>query len=927
MKQVKRAAKKEREILDTQELFFFREGLEKKLLRAKDANEYLAAKKKGQALADFMKDRTPPKTYAYLQKFSEQRTEEDRSGTIVGANTGGSNTLSLPPDVQSRLPKTNEAKTKTEAPSIEQQINEMLQGDRYKIHRTIGKGGMGAVYEATDNRLGCRVALKNMLNEDKSNVERFVREARITAGLRHPNIITVTDIGQINGKMYYAMTFVESCKDLSHVFKELQENKTAYAQKDLLRLCHSICNAMEFAHKHEVIHRDLKPANVMVDQSGQLYVMDWGLAKKKGQKDEIMEESIAPDPEDTSPTLSRMSLTENGVTLGSPMYMPGEQVEGPEFVDERSDIYCVGAILYELMTLDQFRDITKGVHGVLKTALDNTFENPRRVNKELDPQLESIILKALAKEKADRYRTFQEFGDDIKKYIDGEKVLAHKYSILEKAGRFIQKHTTLVATGALAALVAIAGSIGYTGLASRARNAERETQKQTIKAQKKDLEAANAKAELAQTLQKQLDKARKQNAASENIWRGETALRGGKLEDAINYFTKAIEDDKDSIEAYFLRGKARYLNLNGEEAVADFETANQKSLKAAKEPDFRALYSKVMTYIDIHDDEKKAIEACKKIQLGDKKETYSLLIKSLLALGSKEYKKSMELAEEALAINDSNAEVLSFLSHALAKSTHLWVESGPISEEENQRALEYILQARESEPKNIRYLIQELRLQSTIMRNDERSLQLADKIIKMNPRIHFCYIFRAGVYLRQNKSEAVIQQINLAEQIQKLEYQGLALRGMAKCNMRKYDEALNDLNESIKQGKMPEAFMYRGMALGEKGNPTAAIQDCNTSIQLIKDQGIPSHLRPQYGQAHLFKGIYEEKAGKPQDALKTLAESVEYGEPRGWFYSARVYAHLGKNDEAEKHMRKFIETGCQEGKEQALAWLDSIKKK
>lgn len=198
---------------------------------------------------------------------------------------------------------------------------------KYVIDSVLGRGGMGEVYKAHDPALGRYVALKIMRGpslDDSVAKERFIREAQAAGGLRHPNIVTIYDLGEVEGQMFIAMEFIHG-DDLEKVIK----TRASLSIEDRLNMMIQVCEGVSYAHKNSIVHRDLKPSNIRIDQEGVVKIMDFGIAK--------MEHS---------------NMTASGTVLGTPFYMSPEQVRGLR-VDGRSDVFALGAILYEVMTYEK----------------------------------------------------------------------------------------------------------------------------------------------------------------------------------------------------------------------------------------------------------------------------------------------------------------------------------------------------------------------------------------------------------------------------------------------------------------------------------------------------------------------------------------------------------------------------------------------
>lgn len=268
---------------------------------------------------------------------------------------------------------------------------------KYEILHEIGRGGMGIVYKAKDIRLGRIVALKELVipqtiigKEQENLVERFHREAQAAANISHPAIITVYDIGEENDHHYIAMEFLEG-KNL----KDYIASKTVLPFSLVIELFINICNALDLAHSKGVIHRDIKPDNIMITKDGGVKITDFGVAR--------MSQGLS-------------SMTTDGTMLGTLGYMSPEQLADARMVDGRADIFSIGAVLYEMYTqTPPFAAETLG-STILKILTQEPIP-PRKLNPNMPPELEKIILKALHKNPAFRYQTAKELVLEFEKLI------------------------------------------------------------------------------------------------------------------------------------------------------------------------------------------------------------------------------------------------------------------------------------------------------------------------------------------------------------------------------------------------------------------------------------------------------------------------------------------------------------------------------
>lgn len=270
----------------------------------------------------------------------------------------------------------------------------------YQILEEIARGGMGVVYKARHSKLDRIVAIKMILEGEfasKEMIARFFIEAQAAATLDHPGIVPVYEIGQFNGKHFFAMGFVEG--------KSLAEkiSQGPLLPREAAELMLKITEAIEFAHKKKIIHRDLKPANILLDIKGEPKITDFGLARRM---------------QDNS------GITRTGATMGTPSYMPPEQISPKAGeVGPPADIYSLGAILYCMLTgRPPFQAAT--AMDTLLQVLDQEPAPIRMINRHVSPDLEAIAMKCLSKRADQRYSSAQELGEDLGRYLSGESVIA-----------------------------------------------------------------------------------------------------------------------------------------------------------------------------------------------------------------------------------------------------------------------------------------------------------------------------------------------------------------------------------------------------------------------------------------------------------------------------------------------------------------------
>jgi serine/threonine protein kinase len=310
-------------------------------------------------------------------------------------------------------------------------------GERYEDCGPLGRGGMGEVRLCKDTRIGRRIALKVIREQRRDDTRaqaRFHREARVQGQLEHPSIVPVYDIDTTaDGRMFFTMKRVAG-RTLEQIVARLRDGdedlERAYSRRRLLSAFNQVCLAVEYAHERGVLHRDLKPANVMLGDFGEVYVLDWGLAKL-GDEDDL-EPSQGPISGDGQPL--PQAETADGEVLGTPGYMPPEQIDGAaRAVDARSDVYSLGAILFELLTLQSLhpRDSANRAIGSTIAGAD-ARAHTRAPDRQVPPELEAICVKATADVPADRYASPRELHDAVERYLDGDRDLALRRAMAAK---------------------------------------------------------------------------------------------------------------------------------------------------------------------------------------------------------------------------------------------------------------------------------------------------------------------------------------------------------------------------------------------------------------------------------------------------------------------------------------------------------------
>ncbi len=342
----------------------------------------------------------------------------------------------------------------------------------FQIERELARGGMGVVYLAHSTTLDRKVALKMLLAgafASQGARERFLIEAQATARMRHPNIVGVHQVGDHEGNPYLAMDFIEGESLAARIKREepLEPRESA-------RICERLAQALVHAHSHTILHRDLKPANVLLSPAGEPVLTDFGLAKTQEGSE---------------------GITVSGQVMGTPAYMPPEQANGDlDQIDRRSDVYSLGATLYEALTGRPPFEGSSPVNIIAK-VLRQEPQPPSRLRAGLDPDLETICLKCLEKEPERRYASALALADDLGRFLRQEPILARPASSRERLTKWVRRNRILARSvgGVLvAALLVIA--VGTALFVSNLKEARDEAEAQSVLAEANAKEAeANAK--------------------------------------------------------------------------------------------------------------------------------------------------------------------------------------------------------------------------------------------------------------------------------------------------------------------------------------------------------------------------------------------------------------------------------------------------
>ncbi|MBN1645234.1 protein kinase, partial [Candidatus Woesearchaeota archaeon] len=416
------------------------------------------------------------------------------------------------------------------------EINSPEKQKKYEIIKKLGEGGMGIVYKAKDH-LGREVALKKLKKMHEQLIKRFIHEGKTTAHLQHPGTPPVHDF--IEEELTLDMEYVRG-ENLLDIIQNKKQNKKGYQKKyntnEMLRIFIKACEAVAYAHSKGTIHRDIKPENIMVGQFGEVKVMDWGLAKQIGSVEDVVKDSIIPNKQ-------KPELTLDGSVMGTPYYMAPEQAEGQlNEIDKQSDIYSLGATLFQMLT---YKPAFEGKNA--QAILHKVILGQRKKMTKQPKELKAITEKAMALEKENRYTTAEDLIQDVQAYLDGEKISVCKYGLLDNIKRTVKKYPTqFIASGIVSLALLIGG-----GIAANADRQAATAKAKTAQVEKEKVELERKKTEDELSAVIAARKAR--DKSNDLIQEGYIYHTNEEYDKAIEIFTEAIKADETFGEAYFNR--------------------------------------------------------------------------------------------------------------------------------------------------------------------------------------------------------------------------------------------------------------------------------------------------------------------------------------------------------------------------------------
>ncbi len=684
---------------------------------------------------------------------------------------------------------------------------------RYFLKNFHAKGGMGEIWMAVDGDIGRPVALKRMLKGREHHREQFIKEAQVTGQLEHPGVVPVHELGvDENGQPYYVMKFIQG-RTLGDAVKEYHGSADSKELRlhRLLSVFVNLCQTVAYAHSRGVIHRDLKPDNVMVGAYGETLVLDWGLAKVVGAAEESSDPFGKIQLSNTDDTMA----TVDGSIKGTPAYFAPEMAEGQvDNIDQLSDVYLLGSVLYSILTGRAPRHAKK-MKELLALARTKPPDPPRQINPDVSKPLNAICVKALAHDKKDRYPSAAALAEEVQRYLAGEPVSAYRETFTERAWRWINKHRKTI--NRVAAALVVLGTIVAAFLVVR------EAERRRAEAQR-----------IADEAQRDADRLKKEDQARQEI----NSFRD-RAEEARYYAAKAAPMTENS--EFFDLSKA--------------ENTAQEALAVAElwGPDLADL----------------ALEA-QRPQL--KKEIYDLLVEAAqlktLKPGAEPAQQALALLERAAPLRDPTRGFHRLRAHCLKLLDK--DDKGKLDAEQAAKAtvpvtaLDIYLQAEQlrhesltpgHESADFKAKDGKDTKKTSRVRRDLLLRAIAEyrKALALDPE-HYWSLFQLGAcYMGLGKNAEAVEALGACVAVRPQAPWSYGARALALSRLGQYDDAEADLKKAMELD--PEALtarLNRGAVYLEQKKYDLALADLNAVLDAPPGKRLLEAAFSR-GQLHMYR--------------------------------------------------------------------------
>ncbi|MGE0430775.1 MAG: tetratricopeptide repeat protein [Planctomycetota bacterium] len=758
------------------------------------------------------------------------------------------------------------------------------EGQRFVRTGELGRGGLGRVDLADDVRLQREVAIKVLLDTaDAESIAEFVEEAQISGQLEHPNIVPVHELGfDARGVPYLVMKRVQG-ETLADIAAARRAQRGA-AGLDALQRDHileyflKVCDAMAYVHARGVIHRDLKPANVMVGEFGEVLVMDWGLARPIGAAETgrvVRTDRRGDDNRD---------LTLDGTVVGTPGYMPPEQADGRlDEMDARADVFALGAILYSLLT-GEVPYTGRNVNEVLVKAARHELTPPgrRAPHAGIPRELDAIVMKAMAADRADRYASASELRDDIDALLTSRPVSACTPRLHERLIKWGRRHPAAALGAGMSVLFVALAAAGASFALSQMANAE----------------AARARSEadaaVAEQQRVQAERARRDAEL-------ETMAREGRIKDLLRELNSTLAGQRDAaIDAFYAEWKAAiaegvheeaFVRQLGAERIQHVISALEQFLATARRlgDDAIPVTSEDFRHLGV-----------------------------LYAVGARDPERALEYLDRALELAPDNAAArmnrgvvlrrlgrpdralidLDAAVHAAPRSAEAVYNRGVVKRDlvDLPGAMADFDRALELNPQYADALAQRA-FQRYQIGQPGPAFEDATRAIELDSGLAEAQLVVALVEVTRGHIEPALEACNRAIEADPESPTPYVYRAIVQRIRRLPDAAIADCNEAIaRNAKVWSAYFQRALAYSQRGDAQASLDDYNRAIDLA----------PTNPELYLNRGILYSRAGDRTAAYHDYQRCLQIN-PRQWqamFNLSPYHVEMGDTDGAIDLLRK-----------------------